>query len=153
LQAWTTAGLGQHATVTLDATAANNGDYVYNGSSWDYTGYATATITPATGWASAAAPNVARLVMQGKMVTLYGSLTWVGGGAYSTMFTVPTPFRPPTTGIRNVGKFEQITGAALNFGHAIYTGSTGVFGNGTGVTTSLPGSGAVFLDGISWWMD
>jgi hypothetical protein len=34
LQAWTTAAIGQHATVISDPTPANNGDYAWNGTAW-----------------------------------------------------------------------------------------------------------------------
>lgn len=34
LQAWTTAGPNQHATVINDATTLNNGDYTWNGTIW-----------------------------------------------------------------------------------------------------------------------
>jgi hypothetical protein len=155
LNAVTNAGVGQLATTQTDSVNLYPTLWMWSGSAWAQLGQANATIavTPATGWASAASPNVARLVMQGKQVTVYGSLTWTGGGSYNNMFTVPAAFRPPSSGVRNIGRFEQITGSALNFGHAILTQSTGVLGVGTGTTISLPASGAVFLDGISWWMD
>lgn len=47
LQAWTTAAIGQHATVLSDPTTQYNGDYVFNGTSWDDNGWTPYTPTTA----------------------------------------------------------------------------------------------------------
>jgi hypothetical protein len=110
-------------------------------------------LTPGAGWTPAAAPNAPRAILQDGLVTLFGQLAWAGGGGYATICTVPAAFRPPNTGVRNIGLLRQTTGATLVMVNAILTGTTGVVGNTTGSSGSLPASGSVTLDGLTWVMD
>jgi hypothetical protein len=110
-------------------------------------------LTPGTGWTPAAAPNAPRAVLNGNVVTLYGSLAWAGGGAYAAICTAPAALRPPTTAARNIGPLRQVTGTAMLLFQTGLTGSTGVIGTATGSTGSAPASGSVYLDGLTWVMD
>jgi hypothetical protein len=155
LSAWTTANPWQHATVINDSVPTNNGDYVFNPatSQWDFTGIIEAILTPATGWTAGTGTNVPRIKRQGKQVTLYGSLAWAGGGAYSALFTAPSAFLPTNLAVqRQIGLCAQLTGAGLIAFLAVLN-TSGIVGNGTGATGSLPASGAVHLNGLTWWID
>lgn len=145
--------IGQHAYVNADGTASNNGDYYWNGTSWVWNGIYGASLTANTGWTAGTGNQTPRALMVGKLVTLFGTLTWAGGGAYSSIVTVPAVFRPPTTAARPIGTATQITGSSLLNFQTSFNGSTGILGNGTGGTGSLPASGSVFLNGLSWVMD
>jgi hypothetical protein len=110
-------------------------------------------LTPGTGWTPAAAPNAPRLVLFGNQVTLYGQLSWAGGGAYASIVTIPAAYRPPTlTALRNVGLGRQLTGTTLIL-FAAGLSTAGVVGSSSGATGSLPASGLVLLDGLGWVMD
>jgi hypothetical protein len=106
------------------------------------------------GWTPAAAPNAPRaILLSGNVVIVYGYVAWAGGGNYSTMVTVPAALRPPTAGTRNIGVARETTGSSMVLFNAVLNQATGAIGNGTGGTGSLPATGGVTLDGLSWVMD
>lgn len=142
---------GQHATVYADSTTTNNSDYIWSGSAWLSASSQGVffSLTPATGWSAGGSPNNPRAVLIGGQVTLYGNLSWAGGGAYATIATAPAALRPAGAA-RTIGALRQVSGSTMILGQAILTPSTGVIGIGTGTTGSLPASGSVYLDGLTW---
>jgi hypothetical protein len=153
LNLWTPADPGQHATVIADPTTLNNGDYRWTGSAWVFSGYRSAPLTLATGWSGGTGVNLPRIEQNGSIVTIDGTAGWAGGGSYSNFFTVPSQFLPPTTSAaRFTGMGAQITGTSL-IAFMTTMSTSGVVGQTTGSSGSLPASGSVFFRGISWNMD
>jgi len=111
-------------------------------------------VTPATGWTNGSGGNALRVHILGTMAALFGTLIWAGGGTYNTMMTIPAAARPLTGTTREVGTFYQITGSTLLTGRATMAVATGILGNSTGGTGSMPASGQVYFNGqIAWLLD
>lgn len=151
LAGWTTARIGAHANVFADPTSAFNGDYTFDGSAWSYRDIAVATLTPGPNWTSGTSGNTPRIQMHGKRVTLEGTMGFGAGASYSNLTTIPSAFLPSNT--RFAGTASQVTSTSLLQFMTLLTVPGGVLSQTSGASGSLPGSGAVYLHGLGWWMD
>lgn len=100
-----TGGTHQHATVYADATAASNGDYVWNGTGWFALANDTGWITVASEYASGWSGNTTS-PWSGIKYRLLNGITWIEGsankGSYAageTIFTLPSKFCPVTVAV------------------------------------------------------
>lgn len=154
LTGWTAAGTYQHAHVFADSTASLNGDYIFIGGSWLWQGNYEGDLAVTAPWTAGTGVNKPRYRIEGRQVTLFGTVTYVSGSSYADLVTVPAVALPPTmTTNRNLGAAPATLAASMQlFRIALLT--TGHIGQITGGTGSLTGAGTfVDLNGLTWRMD
>lgn len=104
--------LTPHEGMTVVRLDLNGIIEVYINGAWSGSG-ATAIATFGTGWTPLTSSHQPRIYRSGGIVFLVGGVTQESTGSISNILTVPTQFRPSTTGTMFVG--SGVTNAGRSF--------------------------------------
>lgn len=114
-------------------------DWLYTNSTWVPWGTSTTTsLTISSGW-SATVGYTPRLVRNGGIVTIFGAVTNNGSGAFTSVLTVPTGYRPAVhTFLAATHSNQGMNGAGLVDPTGLLTYPAGYFDGSLGASGVVP---------------